>query len=220
MGLKESGLRGSLRNVSVGIDAIPDSVVDDFERDDPLDDWSQETDVWDVETDNPLEGEQSIETSSDSGSGSRIELSSSPIDRLPERGDRFSYIGQTPEINDSRLNFLFGWDGTFLDNGYDVGYNDGNIFLRFGGDDIARTSVNASDYEDEAVEYEVSWTTNNDEIILKTFEFNISSQERGEKLDEISGTDDNSSSGSIGFFSGGDSGKRIVDRVLILETGL
>ena len=27
MGLKESGLRGSLRNVSVGIDAIPDSVV-------------------------------------------------------------------------------------------------------------------------------------------------------------------------------------------------
>ena len=31
MGLKESGLRGSLRNVSVGIDAIPDSEV--------LDDW-------------------------------------------------------------------------------------------------------------------------------------------------------------------------------------
>ena len=28
MGLKESGLRGSLRNVSVGIDAIPDSVVE------------------------------------------------------------------------------------------------------------------------------------------------------------------------------------------------
>ena len=28
MGLKESGLRGSLRNVSVGIDAIPDSVTD------------------------------------------------------------------------------------------------------------------------------------------------------------------------------------------------
>ena len=27
MGLKESGLRGSLRNVSVGIDAIPDTVV-------------------------------------------------------------------------------------------------------------------------------------------------------------------------------------------------
>ena len=27
MGLKESGLRGSLRNVSVGIDAIPDSVA-------------------------------------------------------------------------------------------------------------------------------------------------------------------------------------------------
>ena len=40
MGLKEPGLRGSLRNVSVGIDAIPDSVVsrpddnDDFSTDD------------------------------------------------------------------------------------------------------------------------------------------------------------------------------------------
>ena len=31
MGLKESGLRGSLRNVSVGIDAIPDSVVAQFD---------------------------------------------------------------------------------------------------------------------------------------------------------------------------------------------
>ena len=30
MGLKESGLRGSLRNVSVGIDAIPDSGLDHF----------------------------------------------------------------------------------------------------------------------------------------------------------------------------------------------
>ena len=30
MGLKESGLRGSLRNVSVGIDAIPDSVVNQY----------------------------------------------------------------------------------------------------------------------------------------------------------------------------------------------
>ena len=31
MGLKESGLRGSLRNVSVGIDAIPDTVVEQFD---------------------------------------------------------------------------------------------------------------------------------------------------------------------------------------------
>ena len=42
MGLKESGLRGSLRNVSVGIDAIPDSVVsrpddtESVERDEEL----------------------------------------------------------------------------------------------------------------------------------------------------------------------------------------
>ena len=34
MGLKESGLRGSLRNVSVDIVAIPDSVVDNFEESD------------------------------------------------------------------------------------------------------------------------------------------------------------------------------------------
>ena len=33
MGLKESGLRGSLRNVSVGIDAIPDSVVNHWPHD-------------------------------------------------------------------------------------------------------------------------------------------------------------------------------------------
>ena len=39
MGLKESGLRGSLRNVSVGIDAIPDSVVYQWRREDFADPW-------------------------------------------------------------------------------------------------------------------------------------------------------------------------------------
>ena len=37
MGLKESGLRGSLRNVSVGIDAIPDSVVSRWQFNDDSD---------------------------------------------------------------------------------------------------------------------------------------------------------------------------------------
>ena len=37
MGLKEPGLRGSLRNVSVGIDAIPDSVETQYEYEDDSD---------------------------------------------------------------------------------------------------------------------------------------------------------------------------------------
>ena len=38
MGLKESGLRGSLRNVSVGIDAIPDTVTSRPDDDDSFSD--------------------------------------------------------------------------------------------------------------------------------------------------------------------------------------
>ena len=44
MGLKESGLRGSLRNVSVGIGAIPDSVTDQW----PMDEGSGSTAANDV----------------------------------------------------------------------------------------------------------------------------------------------------------------------------
>ena len=53
MGLKEPGLRGSLRNVSVGIDAIPDIVVDDFESGD-LTHWSGETDKYVVDDSDPV----------------------------------------------------------------------------------------------------------------------------------------------------------------------
>ena len=47
MGLKEPGLRGSLRNVSVGIDAIPDSVGNRFNAPEQLQTQGETVDPWD-----------------------------------------------------------------------------------------------------------------------------------------------------------------------------
>ena len=51
MGLKESGLRGSLRNVSVGIDAIPDSAVWQVVAEDFGDSWSDQVGDADLDVD-------------------------------------------------------------------------------------------------------------------------------------------------------------------------
>ena len=65
MGLKESGLRGSLRNVSVEISAIPDSVLEDFEWGGPLSDrYDGFFRGAEVEQDSSLEGSFLVETGS------------------------------------------------------------------------------------------------------------------------------------------------------------
>ena len=82
MGLKESGLRGSLRNVSVGIAAIPDTVVLRPESDD-LDNFEAingSIGLWDINNDTPvLDGNLSLKfVGSDSGA-----IASSPGEGLP-----------------------------------------------------------------------------------------------------------------------------------------
>ena len=61
MGLKESGLRGSLRNVSVGIDAIPDSVVSRYNADEES--LGSQTTITDLIGDRHLQG--SVEVADD-----------------------------------------------------------------------------------------------------------------------------------------------------------
>ena len=68
MGLKEPGLRGSLRNVSVGIDAIPDPWPESYLQDDWGDNKLQDRDGSDTTTYNGVEGVYRPEWTLDEGS--------------------------------------------------------------------------------------------------------------------------------------------------------
>jgi len=197
--------------------AIPDSVVEDFERDEPLDDWYGNTSEWSTTATDPLEGDKSAVLDGDSQSGSLIALDESQTGRLPERGDRFSFLLHMTDTHE--FNFEFGRpeDDTGLAEGYKIQIRPYQEDLRLQRNGLdASTSINNDDYVGETVEVEIDW--GDPTIAATTFEFNVNEQERGEEIDSISDDDDDIDSGSISMAGGEDSEDRFVDRIWITPT--
>ena len=118
MGLKESGLRGSLRNVSVGIDAIPDSVVDNFnltsdaeeagvyEDTDTLGDYySNDLDQFDIIDTDSFVGDRSLEFG-ESDLFRIVSFENDGLNRYPKFGDVIKFnIKFGDEENNPRMIF-------------------------------------------------------------------------------------------------------------------
>ena len=114
MGLKEPGLRGSLRNVSVSIDAIPDNVVDNFEDapegvyedgEDISDYYSGGTSDWSRTTTDAIEGELSLRSDADDRFALAVSEPENGLNRYPEAEDTvLFFIRDTNNINP---NFMF-----------------------------------------------------------------------------------------------------------------
>ena len=217
MGLKESGLRGSLRNVSVGIDAIPDSVVEDFEQYEPAGtdtlqdnyDSDDEFGRWDIETTNPLEGDQSLHT--DGFSINHRLVSTSGLTDYPERGDSMACLFRP--IDDG-LNptgaIIFGAQD--LDNFYFVELSSPSFSIRIMEND-SQTTLEEDDetgFElDQTYDINIDWNEN-DEIVATLFEWD--GEERGQELTSISTTESTfANETGIGFAPGGTSGDRLFD---------
>ena len=133
MGLKESGLRGSLRNVSVGIDAIPDKLILQPKEDD-LNNFNGDTNEWDINGDDPVLFEDVGEGLSlkNTGSGGFIG-SSSGLDNYPDVGETHVYFVNTNTTNGDPYPQV-GWghsDDNQQDDGYDLVFD-----FRDGGDDV------------------------------------------------------------------------------------
>ena len=112
MGLKESGLRGSLRNVSVGIVAIPDSVVDNFEDGD-LSEYDGDLDAFSVQDNVVFDGEFALEKTIEDGT--RSIGSTDGLDNYIEVGDLFEFRHNwsvDPTDNGLQSWFAFGGDVT------------------------------------------------------------------------------------------------------------
>ena len=135
MGLKESGLRGSLRNVSVGIDAIPDSVVDNFEDNDrggvygPGDDitnfYSGDIDGFTRSTSITLTGSHTLRK--EPGAEYITSQPGDGLNRYPEKGDIISLFVRP---DGSRPAFYFGLED--VDNWYGMRFrsSDDSFWVR------------------------------------------------------------------------------------------
>ena len=138
MGLKESGLRGSLRNVSVGIDAIPDQenlqtqydLVEEtgFDDDDPI------NTLTDFVSDLDADGGTGGTYKSDAFNGN-------PVARLDDDDDRFEVSGSTDSFNylhdgsGGTIYFVFAnysLDGNFDDLLQNNNTDTGDVGIQYG----------------------------------------------------------------------------------------
>ena len=135
MGLKESGLRGSLRNVSVGIDAIPDSVILLPESDD-LDHFGGDTGQFTIDDTSPVyEPFESVDNNQLSlklPAATNEIGSSSGLDNYPSTDTTFRFAVQ-PATSDDSVRLAYSTDTpNDHENGdsYAIDINPDNGFIR------------------------------------------------------------------------------------------
>ena len=207
MGLKESGLRGSLRNVSVGIDAIPDSVVDNFEDADAEPPGVYETgegidDYYTIvngdfarTTSDVVEGGHAIERTSASGPDAIISTSADGLNSYPEGGDTVLFLvrNTSGEADPGLLAQAEDKGGGDFD-GYGFGLIDGGLRLRrYDNSDL--TNIAAPNNGDITTG-EWYWCeadlpeSGDDTIEMRLYEVDTESLEPGDHIETASGTDD------------------------------
>ena len=189
MGLKEPGLRGSLRNVSVGIAAIPVSDIAQFEDGLLHPSFELDTTAFDVDSDAPVLSDTfSLKTAT--ASDQRIH-SVSGLDRYPQQDQRFACYFQF----DSDGGPTIGWgsDGA-SDSFYEaVGFGaTDEIFIRRIDNGTAtelgtRASVALSN--NTWYDMEIEWLSNGD-ITIRVFDVDQSTGDRqGSALATTTATD-------------------------------
>ena len=188
------------------INAIPDT-VEDFERTDPLSDYSGDTGQFSIITDDPIEGEKSLEATDDSN-GPYIITRSGEYSK-PEQGQEFQ-VEFRPEDSDVRLGLLFGLQDP--DNWYAVQLeaSAGRVTLLKDGDSL--DSVDGSMTVGDTYTYTVKWGSDGN----LTAEYT----DNEETTRTASATDSEYSDGDIGwrvFRTDASSNIAVADNVRITE---
>ena len=179
MGLKKSGLRGSLRNVSVGVLAIPDMPVLLPESND-LDNFAGDLSAFDINDSPPVFDGLGNNDLSLKSSASGIIGSSSGLDNYPTVGDphTFAYL---PNANDSAFRVQFGSSGssneTSVDT-YGIQFNiNSDLITLFRLDGGSLTEI-----DETAVNYDVG------EFVVVRDIFHESNGDISFRLDDADGT--------------------------------
>ena len=226
MGLKESGLRGSLRNVSVGIDAIPDAVVDNFE-DAPDGPYGSEETIADYysgdvaayvrSTSDVVEGSRAL--AYDGGASANV-IQSAPGDGLPQypdAGDSLRVFLRAPNFT----SFAFGIEPDSGPAGYIALLADGDMRIRRFDDPDSPTDLTTSSPSITGTDWywaEIGTPSSADpSITFDLYELNTTDLSRGSSVDSLSTSDSNYIGEAIGARTGtGDLSHTAIDDIRVL----
>ena len=212
MGLKEPGLRGSLRNVSVGIDAIPDSVVDNFnqilyeDRDKTLSDfYTGDLSNFIRVTSPTIDGTHSLEESSGSTTSAIYSDPTDGLENYPEAGDNFAFFIRADSSEPFSSFYVLG-DGP-QGNGeirFMVDPPRDDIRIRENATDQATGDFGGTGSADTWYDAQVQTTVQNGDVEFNLEVFDVD-QSTGERTGSVAGPisatfNPTRTSGTVGFF--------------------
>ena len=152
------GLKGSLRNVSTGVIAIPDSVIDQFEQYNGglslSDNYPNTTasSVFSITTDTVFQGDQALLADA-TADGTEILFSEfgDGLEDYPNIGDRFQLRFRSDSENPTRSGVCWGdeLNGDLPDNGLTFDHNDGDFRVLEGSAGNEITTVSETQPSDE-----------------------------------------------------------------------
>ena len=149
MGLKESGLRGSLRSVSTGVRAIPDSVVLQPDAGD-LTHFFGDTEKYDINDNQPRIGDLSLKgVTGDTG---RM-VSTSGLDNYPAKGESSSCLTRPGDGGIVRV----GFGAADIDNYYLLRLQSDEFFIEKRDDASPSTLASSSVSITETDFHELFW---------------------------------------------------------------
>ena len=204
MGLKESGLRGSLRNVSVGIDAIPDIVL--LPETNDLNNFSGDTGEFSIQDSvNFGTGDLTLQGNSVSGDDKEIN-STSGLDTYPSVNQKLSVLTQMD--SDGRSITRFGVQDSSNHYGLFIDPN-GNFRILKNGSALA--SNDGQSISGDTV-YRKLWYWRDTEPNIE-FELYLESDdpETDEPIASVTANDTEYTSGGIGFTASNSSGGATAD---------
>ena len=221
MGLKESGLRGSLRSVSTGVRAIPDSVVDDYEWGGPVGNrysaLNGTLDSWDINQNPPIrEGDYSLKFSqAGSESQSLTSDENDGLDYYPDADDaiwtwvRFQNDGANPLVGfllsdgqRARDGVGFQWRGTddIIELRLDGNITSENLSPSTGTWFLITLDLNDNNGDLEAQLVVYNGPTTNDDVLADLTDTDTNSDLIGRR--------------GVGYEEAGDQEDHVIDRIL------
>ena len=210
------------------VSATPDSVVENFERSDPIDDYSGNTEDASVETTDTIEGDQSLQWGSSDG-GNEIHTDFSVDGPTPSKGDVFSVLykdqGGKPGFyfaskDGNGISTMYGMEGNAPQDGSTINFQKNASTQTEGSWD-----TDASDgdvYELVFVWHDGNYDKAEDTLEFEAFEWDVDNWERGPSAsDNLTFSDsDHIGNPEYGFYSGDDStSNRVYDFVVIGPVG-
>ena len=224
MGLKESGLRGSLRSVSTGVADIPDTVVDNFNDDDdsPPGVYGPEQGLLDFYTErgsgsfsresgDAIVGNTALSVISGTSDDILFSGSGDGLNRYPQKGDVLSCFIRDGTENRVFAGYFYGAEFTNDDlSGYyariDISGDEVQLLRKDGGSFSSLGSASVSLVGGQFYDLEVAWHdgtgSESDNTHIVTI-YEVENGGRGSELESFTATDSTYSDNvGIGFRDG------------------